>query len=423
MKRTIIYSVMLAAAVVCGCRKPVSEPVGKGVLELNISSNGSYQIKTKATNSDVNEFVIDITRPSDGWSCNYPRFGSMPLQLDLGSGDYTITATSPYTLPAAFDQPVYSGSANFTIKAGETTAVGLVCTLANMKVSLVPSENFKKELSDYTVTVTNSSSWTASDVADFSLVWDKEAVDSGKEGYFSVAPLMVKVDGYRAVDNSECHAELAVSQVAARDHHVITLDARVTGQGTISISIDDSVNERDQSVYVDGWAEVPVDGGEQGGDEPGGDDPIDPPGPSTAPTMSWEANPEFAPTPIASEMDVNILINAPEKIKGFIVSVDSPVLSSVIAQMVGNTSYKYPDDGPYDMDLINDTTIMGVLGNVGVPVGEQLVGKESVLFSISTLVPLISMYPSESGTQHVFTLKVTDEKDQVLEKPIVFYTL
>ena len=395
MKRTIIYSVMLAAAVVCGCRKPASEPVGKGVLELNISSNGSYQIKTRATNSDVNEFVIDITRPSDGWSCNYPRFGSMPLQLDLGSGDYTITATSPYTLPAAFDQPVYSGSANFTIKAGETTAVGLVCTLANMKVSLVPSENFKKELSDYTVTVTNSSSWTASDVADFSLVWDKEAVDSGKEGYFSVAPLMVKVDGYRAVDNSECHAELAVSQVAARDHHVITLDARVTGQGTISISIDDSVNERDQS----------------------------PPGPSTAPTMSWEANPEFAPTPIASEMDVNILINAPEKIKGFIVSVDSPVLSSVIAQMVGNMSYKYPDDGPYDMDLINDTTIMGVLGNVGVPVGEQLVGKESVLFSISTLVPLISMYPSESGTQHVFTLKVTDEKDQVLEKPIVFYTL
>jgi hypothetical protein len=137
--------------------------------------------------------------------------------------------------------------------------------------------------------------------------------------------------------------------------------------------------------------------------------------------MTWESNPDFEPMPITNEMDVNILIEAQEKIAGFIVSVDSPTLSNVIASMAGNTTYKYPDDGPYEMDLINDAAIMAVLSAVGVPTGDQLLGQTSVPFSISSLVPLILGYNPPSGSEHIFTLKVTDEKDQVLEKPIVFY--
>ena len=42
-------------------------------------------------------------------------------------------------------------------------------------------------------------------------------------------------------------------------------------------------------------------------------------------------------------------------------------------------------------------------------------------FSLSQLVPLIMVYSPESGSQHTFTLKVTDNKGQSLEKPVVFY--
>ena len=414
MKKTVYAIMILAAAVLAGCKKEVKTS-GTGTLQMSLSAGGDYILATKATNSDVREFTVAIERPSDGWKREYPRYADMPASLELGSGAYTVTAASLYQEPAAFDQPIYSGTADFTITAGQMTPVSLTCTLANMKVTIVPTENFKKELSDYNVTICNDGAFSA----DHTLVWDKAGIDEGKAGYFSVAPLIVKVYGYRAIDNTEAHAELTVSKVAARDHHIIKLDAQVTGElGSLELIIDPSVNQKESDILIPGWSETPV----ERPDDPDPDDPpVGPVDPTTAPTMTWESNPDFEPMPITNEMDVNILIEAQEKIAGFIVSVDSPTLSNVIASMAGNTTYKYPDDGPYEMDLINDAAIMAVLSAVGVPTGDQLLGQTSVPFSISSLVPLILGYNPPSGSEHIFTLKVTDEKDQVLEKPIVFY--
>ena len=164
----------------------------------------------------------------------------MPEILELGAGEYTITASSPTIKDAAFDLPIYGASQNFKIRTGEVTPISLVCTLQNMKVSFVPSENFKKELSNYTVTVTNAASWTATDVGEKTLVWTKADVEAGKAGYFSVAPLSVKIDGYRAIDGSEAHAAMNITNVAAKDHHIIKLDAKVTGSSSLSLIVNDS---------------------------------------------------------------------------------------------------------------------------------------------------------------------------------------
>jgi hypothetical protein len=184
------------------------------------------------------------------------------------------------------------------------------------------------------------------------------------------------------------------------------------------------VNEKDSDVNVDGWSEVPVEGGGQGGDDDGGDD--NPgggeggdPQTSTAPTMTWDANPNFEPTPIESSMDVNILIKAPEAIKDFLVVVDSNILSETIAQMGGHSEYSYAPGNPFVMDLIHDDALTSALGGM-IPVKDQLEGQTEVNFSLSDLVPLILVYGPESGSRHTFTLKVTDTKDQTLEKPVVF---
>ena len=120
-------------------------------------------------------------------------------------------------------------------------------------------------------------------------------------------------------------------------------------------------------------------------------------------------------------MDINIRIDAPEKIAGFIINVDSDILSDVIAQIAGDTGYTYSEGNPYTMDLIGNATLVNVLGGMGVPTGDQLKGQSSVLFSLSELVPMIMVYSPESGSQHIFDLKVTDEKGQELEKTLVFY--
>ena len=405
-----LYILAAAAAVAC-TEKPAEQPSGTGRLQVSIAQSGAYVTKA---NDDVASFVVDIVRPTDGWKKHYDKYADMPEVLDLGGGDYTISVASPEKKDAAWDLPYYAGSQAFTIRVGELTPVSLTASLQNMKVSFKLTENFQKELSNYTISVTNASSWDAADAGGKTLVWSNKD-DISRPGYFSVAPLRVKVDAYRVIDNSETHSELVISDVAPQDHHIITLDARVTGSlNGISITIDPSVNEKDSAVDVPGWDEVPVDGGGEGS---GDDDPETPEVP-TAPTMTWEANPSFEPTPIAAEMSVEILIKAPEAIKDFVVEVDSNVLGETIAQMAGD-SYSYSEGRPYQMDLINNQALIQALNGM-IPVGDQLSGKTEVLFSLSQLVPLIAVYAPESGSLHTFTLKVTDTKGQSLVKPVVF---
>ena len=405
-----IFLAIFTAAAVASCTNQ-AQPEGMGTLSLKMNQDGDYLTKA-SSNSDVNDFVIDITRQSDSYVKHFDRFGDMPQVLELGSGAYTITASSPNIAGAGWDLPIYGASADFVIKVGELTPISLTATLQNMKVTFDLSDNFRNELSDYTISVTNASSWENAELGVNTLVWaDKAAVDEGRPGYFSVAPLMVKVDGYRNIDGGETHASLTITQVAARDHHIIHLDAKVTGSVSgITITLDDSVNERDSDVNVDGWDETPVEGGDD-----------NPPAPSTVPTMTWESNPNFAPTPIEAVMDVEIVIEAPEKISQFVVLVDSYILGETIAQMAG-MDYTYSPDTPLVMDLINNQALIEALGGM-IPAGDALLNQTHVDFSLSQLVPLIAVYQPTSGTNHVFTLQVTDTKGQSLEKPVTFYAL
>lgn len=419
MKKTLYIIAAAATVAACGTE---TLPSGNGQLSLTAVREGTYATKA---NDVLGDFVVDIVRPSDGWTKHYDRYTDIPQTISLGSGDYTLTVASPQQRHAAWDLPYYSGSAQFTIRVDELTPVNVTATLQNMKVSFVLTESFKNELTSYSIVVTNATSWDAADAAEKSLTWSSATGDvEQKAGYFSVAPLRVKVDGYRAVDNSESHSELIIADVAAKDHHVITLDARVTGVvNGLSISIDPSVNDRDSNVEVPGWDEVPVEGGGNGDD----DDPTDEPGdnptvdpqPSTVPEMAWAANPDFDPTPIRSEMDVNITITAPEGIADFVIDVDSAILGGIIVGMGGEKNA----DGTVKMDLINNEKLVSTLGSdpLNVPTGDKLKDQTKVDFSLSSLVPMILMYPATSGDKHTFTLKVTDNKSQSYEKAIVFY--
>ena len=307
MKKTLYIVAVAAAVAACGTKK-ATQPEGMGQLSLTAVQEGAYATKA---NDVLGDFVVDIVRPSDGWTRHYDHYLDIPQTISLGSGDYTLTVASPEYRDAGWDLPYYKGSADFTIRVDELTPVNVTATLQNMKVSFVLTESFKSELTSYTIVVTNAASWDAADAGERSLTWFSATGDVEQTaGYFSVAPLRVKVDGYRAIDKSETHSELMIADVAAKDHHVITLDARVTGLvNGVSITIDPSVNDRESNVEVPGWDEVPVEGGGNGDDDDPtddpGDDPTVDPQPSTAPTMTWEANPDFARMAIREGMDVN----------------------------------------------------------------------------------------------------------------------
>lgn len=135
-----------------------------------------------------------------------------------------------------------------------------------------------------------------------------------------------------------------------------------------------------------------------------------------APEMVWEANPDFSPVELSAAMDVNILVKAESGIGTFIVKVDSPVLSPVIAALTS--------DNTSDMDLIGDSALISSLdaltGGV-LPTGDKLACKTEVNFNLSSLVPMILAFSPEKGSDHAFTLEVTDNAGKSLDKRLVFH--
>jgi len=451
--KKIVYTIIAAAAILSGCNREIIVSEGTGSLALDLSCKSDYKdVVTKATDEEIiNNLTIDIFRPYDQWSKTYAPFSSIRGKVvELGSGDYTLTASSPAKEHAAFEQPIYEGSKDFKIMTGQVSTVEVICSISNMKVSVFLSDNFVRELSDYTITVSNGKgtlSWNrnASEDDFKPVVVDGKTVFTGSQaGYFTVAPLTVRVDGHRAIDNTDASTQYLIENPSAADHHILNLDAKVTGQvgdvdengnvitEGIKITISHEVNDINQIVSVPGFDEVPVPGDDNTGDDSGddntgddntGNEPVEPT-PSTKPTLLWEANPDFLPMNIDENLNADLLINAPEKIKTFVVTVDSPQLSPTIAALCSYAD-TYVEGEPADMDMIGDAVLVENLANMnlGLPLADEIAGQTTVPFSLSGLVPLINIYQPAAGDKHKFTLKVTDEKGQSMEQLVVFVTV
>ena len=442
--KKIFFSIIAAAAVFAGCNREVIISQGTGTLAIDLSCKSDlHEVETKATDDEIiNNLVVNIQRPYDNWTAKYEPFSTIRGKVvELGSGDYILTASSPAKEHAAFDQPIYEGSKDFKILTGQVTTVDVICGIKNVKVTINLSDNFVNELSGYTVTVSNGKgnlSWNKNaGTDDFKpVILDGETYFTcNQAGWFTVAPLSVVIDGHRAIDNTSASATLIIEDVNAADHHILNVDANVTGQiGGINITINHDVNSIDQPIVIPGFEETPVpgdtpseggdDNGDDNGDEPsqGGDEPSEPT-PSAAPYVIWEANPSFAPMNIDDQLNADLVIMAPKKVKTFKVIVDSEQLSPTIAALCS-----YADDyseGPAEMDLIGDATLVENLGGMGLglPLGDEILGNDEVPFSLSALIPMINLYQPAPGTEHKFTLQVTDEENNTLEQLIIFVTI
>ena len=417
--KKILFAMSAAAVMFAGCKKTeiTTSEAGLGSVRFSISSdNAEYVTKAELPQVDANTFKVKITGKDNGYSQEWASVSEMPGVLELVSGNYTVTATSPDAKPVAWDQPVYGGSQDFTVMVGKVSNVNLKCSITNMMVTINPTDDFLNELTGWNVTVTSE---------DGHLTWNRTEYDEGKAAFFDVAPLNVLVKGERFDGTEVIQQTLIIDEVAAKDHHIINLDAKVTGsieEGGLHLTVDNTVNDRNENINIPGLEEIPVeddpDTGEPGGETGDEEDPQ----PSTAPVMEWASNPTFETMPISSDMDVVINISAQEKIKAFVVKVESPsaeFLATVSAMVSPENAHL--DENYVNLDLINDATAIAMLSSL-MPTGDALKGQTSVDFSLSELVPMINGFSPASGSIHTFTLSVTDEKDQTLSKPVSFKT-
>lgn len=425
-----IFLMAFAAAIVfTGCRTKI-EPITEGHLSLDVQqSSDGFNVVTKA-NDNIDDFVIEIVRPKDNWSVEYVFSEIKGDMITLGSGDYTITAHSPEFLHAAWNLPHYSATQKFSIKAGEVTPISLVCELTNVKVTIVLSDGFKQELSTYDVVVSNGKG---------SLTWTKnESVNdfaSEKAGYFSVAPLEVVVNGHRVIDNTSASTTMSIANVVAKNHHIINIDAKVTGQfggdsdgdgvpdKGIVITVDPTVNKKDENVFVDGLEEIPV-AGDQDEEEDGSDDEnvVTPPAVDpNLPTLQWPGNKNSSitdPVTIDANLDADMIIQAPNGIVEFKVIVNSAKLAPLVSSMI---TYLPVENDTAVMDMIGHQATVENVKGLELPSGDQLAGvKTPINFRLTPLVALIPDLSDKGESFHYFTLYLKDAKNNVLEKKLTF---
>lgn len=421
MKRSII-TILAAAAVLAGCKQTkVEENKGYFVLQsVTADANlNEVNVSTKAMPSelaDINTFVVKIESNLEGGGTQTYNYKDILDQaIELPTGSYRITAGSPAGKAAAWDQPLFEGTQNFTVVAGATSPVNVKCSLSNTMVSIKCTDTFKTELQEFNIKVSATDN-------DF-LTWSKTgkensdvlAAELSKDGYFSASELYVQIDGKREIDGSTAALTYVVKNVHPKDHIILNLDARVTGQvQQITLAVDGTVNDRTENIVVGGFEEIPIP------------DPIDPtpdpnpdpnpnPDPSlpAKPSLVWKANPTFEVTELKSDgMSVEITVNVPGKVKDFLIDVksDCAEFEGVIKSMTG--------DG-LTMDLVNNAAFSS-LNDLGIPTGDSVKGKTTVPFSLSSLLPMILLYNPEVNSYHTFTLKVTDEAGQTLTQALQF---
>lgn len=137
-----------------------------------------------------------------------------------------------------------------------------------------------------------------------------------------------------------------------------------------------------------------------------------------APAMEWVGNADYAPVKIDATMDIKVNISADHGIKDFVVNVDSKILNNM------GTAFGDPNMNITKLNLSNPGAVEnGLASTTRLPMGDQLVGQTELTIDLSTLVPMIMFLEglaTEPITYHTFTLDMTDNAGNKLEKSLTF---
>ena len=232
--RKLFLLLPLFAMVLTGCNNERIKTGKTGEVILSLKPDGEFTtiLRSSADEVDVNLFSVQITNTTGKVVRSWDTYAEIPDVILLEPDFYTISAQSPGDKDVAWNQPIYAGTQEFDVVEGKVYNIDLVCTLANMKVSVICTDAFKNELEeDYNIKVSTDSGF---------LEWTKDIVEQGEEiaGFFEPEPMTIYIKGTRKLDGSIVSHYFQVSDVAPRDHHVFTIDVVETGQ----VSMGDGIS-------------------------------------------------------------------------------------------------------------------------------------------------------------------------------------
>lgn len=157
--RTVVLfaCVLTLLASLFACENDEGSIKHPGTLRLSLKTDTTSVkdvVTTKAVADEFSDFVdenaysVQILKGEDVVQ-EYDRYDKMPEELVLEEGNYIIKAFKGDDKPAAFLNPYFAGSTEFVIKEGMSTPLDITCKLANARVTVNYSDDFKEAYPKY----------------------------------------------------------------------------------------------------------------------------------------------------------------------------------------------------------------------------------------------------------------------------------
>lgn len=346
--RKLVFLAISAALVLSGCVKEGNiNGIGEyGSVSIGLSSEGEFAEVKSGGEVNVADFYLKILQGASVVK-SYSKYSDVPNAIELSPGSYKVEAGTSADADAAWDQPIYYGSQEFSVSAGEALSLDLTCTLSNMKVTVTCSEAFNNEISeDFEIAITNGKG---------TLIFDKTKIDAGTSGYFSVGTLTIDLTATRKGTGEEILEHRVIEGGAAKDHFILNFDAQETGSisfGDSGITIDYSLNNREEEIIVPGEDETPVE-------EPDPGEPED----------------EYLPTITGDGIEKPVILSKsgikPEKVDIDIETLNSKTIENILVSISGPDGFVAAVNM---MGLGGEFSIVDFEGTAGEARKETLVG-------------------------------------------------
>ena len=401
MKKYFLICLTLLAGMLAftACHSEAMEGQSTGKGELNLASM-TAEVNTEVetvylgsraeSGTDFSNYIVTVY-DAQSQKVNQWKYSEMPEIVSLAVGTCTVEVTSAEAPTNGFDIPYYKGSTTCEIKENEIVNVpAITCKLANMMFSVEYDEEFKSKMGEDVVTTIT--------VGDNSL----EIPSSETRKAYLVAPggettsmtvtLKGTIDG-EAIDYSE-----RITDVKTGVHNIIKYKFTPVSDGSgdggtlnVAINVDSSLTGSDEVIGVNP------------GEEPGDGDGE---GDQNMPTI---VGANFNGSPFDIENDVlnitgaatlKVEINAPNGIAHLYVDIQSETLDVTEVGLSNSFDLAYPGD------------LQDGLNGLGFPTGDEVIGKESTVFDISTFTALLLTFSGD----HNFVIHVVDQQNLEVTK-------
>ena len=158
MKKISIFCATAAMLAMASCSEEKFEGSGEGSLVLSTGVSTDMTVVSRAVEDDIKAgTMVWISRAEGGLVRRYNSLAELPTEaIPMLSGSYIAEAWAGASVSASWDKRWFKGREDFSVQAGQTAHVNIVCKIANVATEVYYKDGLDNYLKDITMTVGHS---------------------------------------------------------------------------------------------------------------------------------------------------------------------------------------------------------------------------------------------------------------------------